>query len=173
MTYKASLDSLAKWTTVLVVVILISIGVKSIHELLSNTITIGEIAIHCSLLIFFFSILFFSWLFAPTSYTSTDNSLIIHRTLNDVSINLKDVVSIQLLSTQQLKGTIRIVGVGGLFGYFGRFHVPKIGSCTFYSTQRKNLILIETDKKKFIVTPDNIKLADDLIRSWNGIKSIH
>ena len=100
MTYKASLDSLSKLTTIIVFVVLISIGVKSIHELLNKTITIGETAIHSSLLFFFFSILFFNWLFAPTSYTNNDNNLFVHQSLNDVSINLKDVVSIQHITTQ-------------------------------------------------------------------------
>jgi len=173
MTYKASLDKLAKWTTLLVFVILIVVGCRSIIELITTILTVKEIIVHSLILLLFFLMLLLSWLFAPTAYSISENNLIIHRKISDVSIHLASITTIQQLTSQQIKGTIRTFGVGGLFGYFGKFHVPKIGSCTVYATQRKNIILIETLKKKYVITPDNIQFADELINKWNNNQSIH
>ena len=173
MIYKASLDKLAKWTTILVFMTLIIIGLKSIVELLNSPKTTEEIAIHCALLFLFFVILFSSWLFSPQSYNINENALIIHRKISDISIDFDSIEFIEHLTSQQIKGTIRTFGVGGLFGYFGKFHVPKIGSCTFYSSQRKNLILIKTNKKKYIITPDEIQLSDELIKKCKYLNSVN
>jgi hypothetical protein len=62
-----------------------------------------------------------------------------------------------------MRGTIRTFGVGGLFGYFGKFHTPNIGHITFYATQRVNKVLIVTKQgKKIILTPDDIGLIQNI-----------
>lgn len=174
MIYKASLDKLAKWTTLVIFIVLISISLKSITFLFINTISKEEEIIHLGLISLFFLILLFSWLFAPIHYLIESNTLIIHRKIGNVSIDLKSVLKIKLLTSNEIKGTIRTFGVGGLFGYYGKFYVPKIGSCTVYASQRNNMILIELDnQKKLIITPDEIKLADLLLSSCENCKSIH
>jgi hypothetical protein len=70
---------------------------------------------------------------------------------------------VRTLADNEAKGTIRTFGVGGLFGYFGKFHTPGIGHSTFYATQRKNKILIVTSNdKKIVITPDDNSLAEKL-----------
>ena len=59
------------------------------------------------------------------------------------------------ISNNDMGLTIRTFGVGGLFGYFGKFFNSKIGRLTMYGTRRNNTVLIETDNKKIILTPDD------------------
>ncbi len=50
---------------------------------------------------------------------------------------------------------IRIFGVGGLFGYFGKFANKEMGNMTWYATRRDKTVLVTTTgNKKIIVTPD-------------------
>lgn len=75
--------------------------------------------------------------------------------LKDVVIERNDIADIRQLAPEQLSGSIRTFGVGGLFGYFGKFSNPKLGSMTWYATRRDKAILIITnDNKRLLLTPD-------------------
>jgi hypothetical protein len=163
MIYKASLDKLAKWITGILFLVFISIGIKSFLFLLCERSTTIEKNSHLLVLLLLFLILFFCWLYAPIGYIIDDKFLIIKRRKKNISIDFTDITSVKLLTENEIKGGIRMFGVGGVFGYFGLFTFPKIGYCKMFATQRKNMILIETlEKKKFIITPDELKLINDL-----------
>ena len=164
MNYKASLDKLAKGITIGVFIILIAIGQKNARELLAAPNDTTTILIHAGTILLFVTILLISWLYAPKSYTFENNELSINRPIGKVKIKLADIKQVRKLDEKETEGTIRTFGVGGLFGYFGKFHIPKIGHSTFYSTQQKNKILIVTNNdKKIVITPDDITLVDKLI----------
>jgi len=163
MEYKASLDTLAKGLTIGVFILLITIGQQSVRALLVANGDTSTILIHSGALLLFVAILLGSWLYAPQSYTIDSNGLTINRPIGKVNIKLEDIKQVRTLADNETKGTIRTFGVGGLFGYFGKFHTPSIGHSTFYATQRKNKILIVTNNdKKVIITPDNINLVEKL-----------
>jgi hypothetical protein len=163
MEYKASLDTLAKGITIGIFILLIAIGQKSVRALLVAQGDTTTILIHTGTLLLFVAILLGSWLYAPQSYTVDSNDLTISRPIGKVSIKLSDIKQVRILADNETKGTIRTFGVGGLFGYFGKFYTPGIGHTTFYSTQRKNKILIVTNNdKKIVITPDDISLVDKL-----------
>lgn len=163
MEYKASLDTLAKGMTIGVFILLIAIGQKSVRALLVAQGDTTTILIHTGTLLLFVAILLGSWLYAPQSYTLDSNELTINRPIGKVKIKLGDIAQVRTLADNETKGIIRTFGVGGLFGYFGKFHTPGIGHSTFYATQRKNKILIITNNdKKIIITPDDINLAGKL-----------
>ena len=159
MVYKASLDTLAKKITIGVFILLIAIGLQSVSELLKAKGDITSILIESGILMFFVIILLGSWLYAPQSYSLNNNELTINRPIGNVKINKDEIKLVRILEVKETRGTIRTFGVGGLFGYFGKFHIPGIGNSTFYATQRKNQILIETKTgKKIIITPNDISL---------------
>ena len=163
MEYKASLDTLAKRITIGIFILLIVIGQKSVRTLLVAQGDTTTILIHTGTLLLFIVILLGSWLYAPQSYTVDSNDLTIRRPIGKVSIKLSDIKQVWTLADNETKGTIRTFGVGGLFGYFGKFHTPGIGHMTFYASQRKNKILIVTNSdKKIVITPDDISLVDKL-----------
>lgn len=151
MIYKTSLDKIAKVVTIaatLFFVIPITLSLITIirgeERLIPNLIIIG-------LLLIYFGV----FVFRPINYQLTDQHLIIHRMSGDVKIERSQINSLQLLAREKLKGTIRTFGVGGLFGYYGKFTNSTIGRMTWYATRMDKAILIETiANKKIIITPD-------------------
>jgi hypothetical protein len=158
--FSASLDSLAKNITSilpLIILVLVLIPVNSRNKI--DT-------IEC---IFPFVILFlvylFCFLYRPIDYRTTDNQLIVNRLVKKVILDKSEVLNIEFLTNEGLKGTIRTFGVGGLFGYFGKFRNSNIGNMTWYTTRRNNAILINLkDGRKIVITPDNPEsLINELI----------
>lgn len=86
--------------------------------------------------------------------------------LSDIRIERSHIKSLQLLDKKKLKGAIRTFGVGGLFGYYGKFANSTLGSMTWYATRMDKAILIETiANKKIIVTPDE---PEKLVADYKG-----
>jgi hypothetical protein len=160
MKYKASLDTMAKAISFLFVMIavlmlffpkLISIDNQRLNELFFISPILIIVTIICFIL-------------KPSYYILEDETIIIHRIFKDVKILRSDILKVELVPAEKLKWSIRTFGVGGLFGYFGKFYNRNIGSMTWYATQRKNFVLIKTSKKNIIITPDE---AENFVESYN------
>jgi hypothetical protein len=50
----------------------------------------------------------------------------------------------------------RLGGSGGLYGYFGLFHIAGIGKVWMYVTNKDRIILIKTKEKQNAISPNNI-----------------
>lgn len=149
MIFHASLDTLAKWLTIIVSVLLLFMVGKAIQYYPNHpagsvlSVTLAS------------AVVLFSLLYRPLNYALTDEYLIVHRLFRDVTIKRKDIKSIRQLRKDELKGTLRLFGVGGFFGYFGFFGNYKLGDMTWYLTRRDTAILIETTTgRKIILSPD-------------------
>jgi hypothetical protein len=145
-----SLDRLAKGITIGVIILFSAIiGGQLIPSYgldpIGSTLLIGLLVGIC----------LFCVLFRPLNYVLTGDNLVIHRLFNDITIKRQDILTVREISNKDMGLTVRTFGVGGLFGYFGRFYNSKIGRLTMYGTRRNNTVLIETDNKKIILTPDN------------------
>lgn len=97
------------------------------------------------------------WLLHPTGYTVTADAVIIHRPLNKVTILKNQITEVSQPTEGDMKWTIRTFGVGGLFGYFGKFTNTAIGGMTWYATRHENYVLLRTADKRIILTPDEPK----------------
>lgn len=160
MIYKASLDKMAKAISFLFVMIailmlffpkLISIDNQGFNELFFISPILIIVSIICFIL-------------KPSHYILEEDAIIIHRMFNDVKILHSDILKVELVPAEKLKWSIRTFGVGGLFGYFGKFYNRNIGSMTWYATQRENFVLIKTSKNNIIITPDD---AENFVESYN------
>jgi hypothetical protein len=151
MTYKTSLDNLAKGITIGVTIVfaIIIIGQYSIiKEAGKATPIYTTVAL---LLIYFLA-----FVFRPINYNLTADKLIIHRRFADVKIDRNQIKSVELLDKDKIGWTIRTFGVGGLFGYYGKFANRKLGSMTWYATRKDRTVLVQTvDNKKIILTPND------------------
>lgn len=150
MTFKASLDGLAKGVTIAVSFFFALLVTQQIYMYVSGS--------HLSAFLTAMAILaiyFATFFFRPIEYDVTNDKLVIHRTISDVIINRQDIKRVFPISKDQMKWTVRTFGIGGLFGYYGQFVNSKFGDMTWYATRRDRTVLIETfDDKKLIVTPD-------------------
>jgi len=142
MEYKASLDTFTKIITTACFVLFVVVGQKSVGALIVANGDPVKILIHSGTMLLLAAVLIGSWLYAPQSYTVDSQDLIINRPIGKIRISFRDIKQVRRLANSETKGTIRIFGVGGLFGYFGRFYTPGIGRISFYATQRKNNIRI-------------------------------
>ncbi|MFZ5976511.1 MAG: hypothetical protein GTN67_12560 [Hydrotalea flava] len=133
MTYKTSLDNLAKGVTIGVTLLFafIIFGQYSIFKDTGRAIPIYTTA--ALLLIYFIA-----FAFRPIDYKLSTDQLIIHRLLSDVKIDRNQIKSVEYLDKEKIGWAVRTFGVGGLFGYFGKFANTKIGSMTWYAKKKQN-----------------------------------
>lgn len=72
---------------------------------------------------------------------------------------IREVIIIE--NSQQLKG-LRIFGSGGLFGYFGYYYLFKYGMVLAFTSRLNPQILILTEHRKYLISPDDINMADEI-----------
>ena len=161
MTYKTSLDNLAKIVTVSLTVIFATIIILQI-TLISDGENRSPIFTMLALLIIYFG----TFSFRPIGYTLSEKGLTIHRPLVNVTIPKNEIKSVNRLTKNELSWTVRTFGVGGLFGYFGKFSNYKLGSMTWYATKRKeNMVLVTTiNDHKIVLSPND---ADKFITEFS------
>ena len=149
MNYPTSLDNLAKAITIGVTILFAVIIIAQFPVLPEAgwapiLTTVGFLLIYG-----------IAYAFRPISYILTNEQLIIHRPFADVKIDRLQVKSVELLEEGKLRLSVRLFGVGGLFGYYGKFANSKLGNMTWYATRRNKAVLVLTmENKKIILTPD-------------------
>jgi len=163
MNYKASLDKFAIGITIFIIILFIVLGCNSANEIIKANGNVSNALAHTGILIFFVLTLVICYLYAPVSYSISSSDLTIIRRAHNKAIHLSEISEVQRITNEDLKGMIRTFGVGGLFGYFGRFYNSKLGHLIVFATQRKNQILIKTNNgKKIIITPDDASMIENL-----------
>lgn len=152
MEYKASLDRLSIVMTVMTFLLLAWAAFKLLHspDLMAFVLIGAAVVTICYGL-------------HTQKYVIGNGMLLIHRPVKNVSFPTADIQQTKILEPNEMTGTIRAFGVGGLFGYFGKFYNRKFGFMTFYTTQRKNRILIQFKSgKKIIISPDDVSIINYL-----------
>ncbi len=103
----------------------------------------------------FFLVFVITYSLRPIHYTITENHLIIHRLYKDVVIEKTNIKSVSILDEKKLEWSIRTFGVGGYYGFFGKFANTQMGNMTWYATRKDNTVLILTEEnEKIIITPN-------------------
>jgi hypothetical protein len=159
MDYRTSLDAPAKALTWAGCAIF---GMLSLYQLYtysrSPRETVDAVAAVVQIA-FFAGIVLFTWLYSPQGYSVRDGALVIHRPWKPVTVPLTEIRSVQLLSPEDVSpfSGLRMFGVGGLFGYYGVFFLPRLGGyIRFYLRNRENPILLETTGGgRLLLSPDS------------------
>jgi len=158
MDYKTSLDAPAKALTWAGCAIF---GMLSLYQLYtysrSPRETVDAVAAVVQIA-FFAGIVLFTWLYSPQGYSVRDGALVIHRPWKPVTIPLAEIRSVQLLSPEDVSpfSGLRMFGVGGLFGYYGVFFLPRLGGYVrFYLRNKENPILLDTTGGRLLLSPDS------------------
>ena len=149
MKYTASLDKLAKIVTVAITALFAFVMISQFFLLK----VAGDYPL--MILIGFPLLYILVYVFRPINYSITHDSIVINRPAKNVILNKADIKSVELIDKNLIRYTMRLAGVGGLFGYFGKFVNRKLGKMTWYATRRDKTVLITTSaNKKIIITPD-------------------
>jgi hypothetical protein len=115
-----------------------------------------------------FIVLVVSYLMSSTGYSISEKELNIIHPIGAKTLALEDIKSALEINKSDIMWSLRTFGVGGVFGFYGKFYNRKFGRMNFYMSQYKNLILIETQSgKKLVISPDKLELLDDLNRYLN------
>jgi hypothetical protein len=100
-------------------------------------------------------IYFLAFAFRPVSYVVTEEEVVICRPVLNVHIKRSDILNVEVVEKGKTRDSIRLFGVGGLFGYYGSFATFSLGRMTWYAARRDKTVLIRTrDKKKIILSPN-------------------
>jgi hypothetical protein len=170
MQYTISLDSFALWVTAIVCMVFVGVSLWNIRSIFSKANDKVTKLIHAVVLIVLLGPLVYSYLYHPQKYVIGNFDVFIKRPIGDVVIHVKDIREMRLVNSTEMDGTIRTFGVGGLFGYFGKYHNPKIGDFTMYASRQDKLVIIYTkDGSAVIITPDDPGFPDRLKMKMNDV----
>jgi hypothetical protein len=158
--YKASLDT-AAWVITISISALLGFVAYISSKRITEASELSNYGIHVfSLLICVFTMLT-AWLFAPSSYEITGTELIVRRPAGSRRFLLADIENSRQLNKPDMKGVIRTFGVGGLFGYYGKFTSSSLGPFTMYCTKMSHLILLTLRSgKKIVLSPDDVTMIN-------------
>ena len=155
-THKASMDNLTKGLTIGVSILLLLSGFVPIltsEFQFSNVITPRPFYV---MPFAFIIILVITYGFSPKGYAFEDRKLVIYRPFQNKFYSTEDILNVSFVDRKELKNSLRVFGVGGLFGYFGLFRNSRYGTMIWYATRRDQFVVIERSNGKTIVlTPDD------------------
>ncbi len=106
--------------------------------------------------ILFAMILVVAWAYSPSSYSISDGFLIVHRLIGNVRVPVAGIREVTIATPEDLSGSRRVFGSGGLFGYYGDFRSPKFGKSSWYVTNRNHAVVVKSDAGTFIFSPDDV-----------------
>ncbi len=162
MTYKASFDNITKILTIGLTILFAFIIFLPLIFITDGTSDQNAIYTRVALL----AIYIITYGFSTKDYQLTTDEIIVRRLLGNVKIKRSEILSVEIIEKEQMGWIIRTFGVGGLFGYWGRFSSSKLGSMTWYATRKNKIVLItKINNKKIVITPDE---AEQFISDFNS-----
>ncbi|MDI1235468.1 MAG: PH domain-containing protein [bacterium] len=160
MKFKATKDMVVKIVSTCVILLFIFLAYLSICDILNANQT-SIILINIAVVVFLLATLLVCFIYSPLYYQFESDAIIVKRSVKDLRIYFTEISEVLALQRSDLTGTIRTFGVGGLFGYFGKFRNKKYGKMNWYASQSKNyLLLILKNGEKIIITPDDLNLLN-------------
>lgn len=96
---------------------------------------------------------FLSLFFMTRGYSIEGKNLVIHRFLWNKVIDLAGLTQVQI-SPGVTSHSIRLFGIGGMFGYIGIFQNEVLGTYHAYLTDSTKAVVLTIDSKKFVISPD-------------------
>ena len=141
MTFSASYDLTSKIVSLLIVVAVLG-GVVASHS-----VVVGFIL---------FLLICLTYAYSARGYVCEGPRVIVKRLAGDVTIPLDGLREARAATRDDFCGSMRLWGNGGLFGYYGLFRTTKLGKCTWYVTNRKNAVVLVTQSKTVVLSPDDV-----------------
>lgn len=81
-----------------------------------------------------------------------DKSIVITHPIGQSVILKSDIIEVRAIERSDIRGSIRLFGSGGFFGWFGIFRNNKFGTYRLYCGQLENLYLVKTLTRKYIIS---------------------
>ncbi len=96
-----------------------------------------------------------AWALAPRGFAIGEGRLrILRNGWPSTDIRLDAIRSVALLDPDALRGSLKLLGMGGLFGYYGVFRSPVLGSYRLHATRGGGLVLVRAEGRTLVLTPE-------------------
>ena len=95
----------------------------------------------------------YAW--SPRSYTISERSILVKRLIGTTRIPLDGIREARIATPDDFRDCIRLLGNGGLFGYYGQFRTARLGECTWYVTNQSNAVVVITRAGTTVFSPDD------------------
>jgi hypothetical protein len=105
--------------------------------------------------ILFAVILLLSYAWSPRQFETDASSITIRKMWNSIVIPRENIIESRVIEADDISGSVRLMGSGGLFGYYGKFNNSKLKTYNLQAGNRVNLVLIKTANKTYVLTPNN------------------
>jgi cytochrome c biogenesis factor len=154
--HKASMDSFTKALTIVVSVILVLSGFVPIFTSEFQFSNVSTPAPFYVMPFAFIIMLLLTYGFSPKGYSVQDGQLVIYRPFRNKFYETAGIQTVTIVAKEEMKWSMRVFGVGGLFGYFGLFRNSRFGTMIWYASRRDQFVVIERSNGRAIVlTPDD------------------
>lgn len=161
---------LAPWSRLLVIMTLIGcvvlLGVPVMMLSTMPTDDIPRIAV-IGMVLFFPLLLGIMVLFAIRSFDVMQDGILVRRVLWANRLGYDDLRSVRV-DEDAMKGSIRLMGNGGLFSFSGRYRSRKLGVFTVYATDMKLSVILMYSDRTVVVTPESPEEFADLVRQFSS-----
>jgi hypothetical protein len=98
-------------------------------------------------------VIFITWGFSTRGYSLEDGKLVVHRPFISRRISLAPGLT-AVPDPDAGKGAVRVMGNGGLFGYYGTFRSGRLGTFSAHATDWKFGVVVRTGGKTYVLTPE-------------------
>ncbi len=109
-------------------------------------------------------ILIVAALFAVRGYSVLNGQLLVHRLGWATKFDLSTLSSVESSPGATL-GSVRALGIGGLFGFVGRYRNEVLGLYRAYATHDLNTVVLDFGGDKVVVTPDDPEQFVEAVRA--------
>ena len=96
----------------------------------------------------------YAW--SPSGYAISNGDIVVRRLAGNVHIPLCKIRDVRAAAADDLRGSVPLFGSGGLFGYYGLFRMARLGTSTWYVTNRTRPVIIVTDAGTAVLSPDDV-----------------
>jgi hypothetical protein len=148
--FDAPRAAVVKILTVGVIVLLANMSISSFVALPNGPHVFGKLAIIITPLMIVACVV----PFMVRGYVLRDDELLIERLGWSNHVPLNSIVS-AVAQPDAVRGSVRLFGSGGLFGFFGWFRNGRLGVYRAYGTDPKRCVIVKLTNRIIVVTPDD------------------
>jgi len=112
--------------------------------------------------------------FAPRGYLLCPQGVVISRIAPDIVIPFADIATVEIIpaGSPALRGVIRTLGVGGAFGYYGRFWNRRLGEFRAYITRTGPVVVLRrTRGEPVLISPDDVHAFAEALQARMGTQA--
>ena len=130
---------------------------KTLSAILCGAVLIAGIATGKLLVLLLGAVfMLLAWAWSPRSYGVSRGEILVRRAIGAARMPLAGLREARAAGRDDLRGVVRLFGNGGLFGYYGLFRTSKLGKCSWYCTNRSKMVVVVTDAKTALFSPDDV-----------------